>query len=714
MSGIRWTRPFTPGKSVVLFLVLALGFGLCVHTARLTLDDPLARRIWTAILIFYFVFYQRLVSITYWSFDTYRLLKTTVPATKQRREVEAEPEEEGLPTFHILIASYKASESLRPVLRAVANLDYPKDNCHAWVITNHNELLESEAQVGSLIREVAGLGSPAPGDPLLSSIAWRCESERLASLDAWVSQVEGGKLQPYLRCREIAPTILHDLLFRLLRTADRHAFYASGTLDPLGLPTNDIAAIERALRRIETKSSEVAADFERLLGSDAVYRRKDIELQLIGNAAQSSVLSRIGHALCDRLGKPDLAVSPLTEDRLAATVSRMIRSTQEVVRDVIEESATSQVHLLDSDGRGFKPGALNFAFRHIRDSGLLSEPSKTYFIIIDSDSLMPKHALRTIIRELRAADPPPPIMQMASIPTANFFSGGWFSQFIAFADAVGAVGKWARTTRQRLRPDLHAGSRVVIPASLTAYIAEHMGDPWAETTLTEDARIIVGQFGTMDGARNKTLMAPAYLLEAVPASTDFLNTYISFWNQRRRWTTGGYDELFYMLSPPDWLRHAGFDRRERCWKLRSPGTVERILMGVRQANRLALWIWDHLWWGLGGVLILTHWWLVSLAIVSPSATMSWLGLCVLLLGPLFFLIAPGRQLNTFVAGGISPRKMAQLYVTSFVAIWLYCLPVAATQIACIFGFRSKMLDWKPTQKPRYHLDAVIPEEKSRH
>lgn len=701
-----WTRLSSIQRKTFGFLIYLFGLSGCVVLAQTNIDGPSATVVWAVILAFYFVFYRRIAQIVYWSNDTYRHLRPTLPGSI-REPTEAFSRAD-LPTFHILIASYEAAESIGPVLRAIAHLDYPKDHYHAWVITERSELLKKEAQCASLLDYAGTRVTTTQLDPELCTVFWLSESERYSSLSAWVEQVTTGAFRPYLS-HPTAPTLfLSDLLSRLRQVGDRNHLYTSGVLAPLQLRSKEWARLERALQRIETRSTEIAADFERLLGAHAIYCQEDIEHQLITSAVTGRSLHKIGRRACACLENADTepAIQLPPKAQLAQTAKRMIRSTQAVVADNI--SNTSNIHHLDPHNRGFKPGALNAAFRHIDDSGLLRAPSKTFFIIIDADSLLPRHALREIVKELDAIHPQQPVMQMVSIPTANFFDAGWYSRFISFADAIGAVGKWARTTRQQLRPDLHAGSGVVVPASLAVYIAAAQGGkPWTETTLTEDARLIVGQFGMMNSVQNKTRIVPTYLLEAVPAEFRFRSTYKSFWNQRRRWTTGGFDELFYMLSAPDWLKFTRFDGPTQSWTPSVPDIRERMAARWRQLSRTTLWVWDHFWWGLGGAIILTHWWLISMAIAAPSSFIFWIGLTALLLVPLLFLSTSGRHLSTFIPGGLSLQSLAMLYLLSFVAIWIYCLPVVAIQLACIFGFRSRILEWKPTQKPKYDFDTVL-------
>jgi cellulose synthase/poly-beta-1,6-N-acetylglucosamine synthase-like glycosyltransferase len=459
--------------------------------------------------------------------------------------------------------------------------------------------------------------------------------------------------------------------------------------------------------RIEENVSRIIRDFTRLLGSEEIYERGDLEAHLIIKAIRRKELRRIGERICRTFYDPKVE-RIIPERSLIERAARQVNSsTQEVIGRLIEDLAPCNIRHLDPHNRGYKPGALNAAYRRMKEERLLDQPENVFFVIIDSDSLLPGHALSTIAREVNRKGQRHMLMQMASLPTANFFSGDWYSKFICFADAIGAVGKWARSTRRQLKPDLQAGSGVVVPATLSAFIERQTGHPWDESTLTEDARLIIGQFGMMNDVRNKSKMVPVGLLEAVPEDKSFLRTYKSFWNQRRRWSAGGYDETFYMLSCPAWLRHSRFNPSSRRWEVYLPGMMDRIQSRIRQAHRLWLWLWDHFIWGIGGFIVLTHWWLISVVIGSPGTLISLIGFATLLLLPLVFLVTSGRQLSWFIPGGLSKSRMCLLYFQTFYAIWLFSIPVVVIQIACMLGFRGRIVDWKPTQKPHYQIEAVL-------
>ena len=695
-----WTHPVTLRGRIIDWSLITFGIILSFSICRVTMGHSSISLLWSIIVCFYFLFYRRIVQIIYWSNDTFRFLRSQ--NTKEEWKKDS-ARIDGSPTFHILIAAYHAGQSIGPVLRAAAHQNYPKDQYYTWVITEHSEQLEKEKQVSQLLHTALDSGANSASAARLAPLFWRCMSESVLSIEAWIDEVSSGDLRGHLPGSDVWAVVLEDLLSRLLRIRDRAALYSSGKLSPLRLCSRDIAVIERTLHQIERDLDRTVSDFARVLGSEGVYRRKDLESQLISQQIRKRKLRRIGTGLCGRLS--DVSVRPTIPSR--ETIERAARlaspSTQAITEQLVVALPHANIRHLDPCQRGPKPGALNAAYSAIKDTGLLSNPSQVYFIIIDADSLLHANALRRVANEIVQSDGVPGIMQIAAIPTANFFSGNWFSKFISFADAIGAVGKWARSTRKQLKPDLHAGSGVVVSATLAQFIEQNMGQVWDESTLTEDARLIIGQFGMMDGVRNKTRAVPIHLVEAVPEDQTFSGMYKSFWNQRRRWTVGGYDEFFYMAGSPGSLRHTRFNPFSSRWENYQPNMRERVMSRVRQLHRLALWLWDHFIWGIGGLIVMTHWWLACVIVGSPSRAVAMLGLVALLLAPLVFLLIPGRQLIWFIPGGLSVAEMLRLYVLSFVAIWLYCLPVVATQFACILGFRGKIKEWRPTQKPRYQV-----------
>jgi cellulose synthase/poly-beta-1,6-N-acetylglucosamine synthase-like glycosyltransferase len=688
---------------IVIFLGAVGSFAIC----RLSLHNRSSALAWSLVLYFYFFFYRRMAQVIFWSWHTFRLLRRR---SEQQALTAQEPRTEQsdwLPTFHILIASYKAGQSIGPVIKAVANQDYPKDRFCAWVITERSEIIKAREQADKLSRIALDENADGEQREKLATFYWHCISQRSLTLSDWVQQTVSGDLRGWLNHPDVEPLVLKDLLSWLLRIESRQAVYETSALALLELQPDEIVVIEQEVKRIEENVSRIIADFSRLLGSDEIYERSDLETHFIAEAIKKEKLKRIGSRIRRRFYDASIAGKIPERLEIERSARQVNSSTQDAIITVMESLAASNVRHLDPHNRGFKPGALNAAYRQMKEEGLLERPENVYFIIIDSDSLLPRHALSAIAEETARADQRHMLMQMASLPTANFFSGDWYSKFVCFGDAIGAVGKWARSTRRQLKPDLQAGSGVVVPATLSEFIERQTGSAWDESTLTEDARLIIGQFGMMNDARNKTKMAPVGLLEAVPEDKTFRGTYRSFWNQRRRWSAGGYDETFYMLSSPGWLRHSRFNAAESRWETYLPDRKARIWSRIRQAHRLWLWLWDHFIWGIGGFIVLTHWWLISTVIGSPGALLSNVGFATMFLLPLLFLLTSARQLSWFIPGGLSKSRMVALYFQTFFAIWLYAIPVVVIQTACILGFRSRIVEWKPTQKPRYQIGAIL-------
>jgi cellulose synthase/poly-beta-1,6-N-acetylglucosamine synthase-like glycosyltransferase len=713
MARRGWTRPDIPGQRILDLVVAIVGIAICVGFVRSTVSDTRSILIWSIVLSFYFLFYRRVAQVAYWSADTYREFRRELSDRAKSLDVNsvAGRKPETTPLFHILIASYEAGDSLPPVLRAIANLDYPRDRVHAWVITERRERLTADERrraLASAVHDSRRSWTEVDSPTELLSLEWIATSRGIARFADWVDAVVQGELAPLLSAEQAPTLLMQDMLLRLLRSGGTEE--QRPALDALRLSAQEQRVIETSLASIRERSQHISRDFERLLGGHGVYPDADIESKLVAGIASKSRLSRMARVLCKRWARPPgKAVRP---DDLEEIAEWLFPCTQEVVERTVAELKATNIHLLDPHNRGFKPGALNAAFRQIQAAGLLEKPAETFFLIIDSDSLVPRHGLRAVAEEVGRIGLPAPIMQMASMPTANFFSGDWYSRFIGLADAIGAVGKWARSTRRLIKPDLHAGSGVVVPAPIALYISEHRGAPWTETTLTEDARLIVGQFGLMNAARNRTRMAPSYLLEAVPEERGFWGTYRSFWNQRRRWTTGGYDEFFYMARAPYWILSAVWDAERSRWYDAGPARgFAAATMRARQVLRTVTWAWDHFWWGIGGAIVFTHWWLISTTLAAPSSAIAILGTAMLLAAPLVFIVLVGRHVSAFIPGGLGVRTVAVLYPLSFFCIWLYALPVVATQVACLTGFRARFLEWKPTRKPRYDFRIAPPKSK---
>lgn len=695
-----WEKRSGRFHRVVDGIIVLLGVALCTLLCMQTMADRGSVIIWLPLLCFYFLFYRRMVQVFYWSWDTLCWLRRKSPLPCDGQHSSHPPLlEDQLPCFHVLVAAYEAADSLGPVIRALTKQDYPHDKYHVWIISEHGEKARKAKLAEQLMLDSQRGWNDLTTDTK-SLLFWHATRDRIKTIDQWVEELTKGKLRPYLSLPDAPAMVLESLITLVFQSTQPLSKCNSSILDTI-LEQRELSIIGDEIQHINDSVECISKDFLRLLGSDQIIRREDIFCEAIRTAISKRKMRNIGKHICSRFALNDTSKTFLPKDSLEGIQGSLFTSTQSVAEQFIRDHNDTNIHLLDPKNRGFKPGALNYAYSYISNNGLIEKSENTYFLIIDADSLLPVNALSVTATEIATHDPCNAIMQMASIPTANFFVKDWFSKFISLADSIGAVGKWARSTRRQLKPDLHAGSGVVIPTPLLEFIKTVEGQPWDTKTLTEDARIIIGQFGTMNRAKNKTQMIPIHLLEAVPNQSTFWETYKSFWNQRRRWTTGGYDESHYLLVRANSLLYTHYDKNTAKWVYDKQNHLLEWQPQLRQAWRLLQWLWDHFLWGIGGFIVLTHWSLISIVITKPSSLISWMGLGALILTPLLLLLIPTRELKWYIPGRLSKKRMLLLYAQCFVAIWLYALPVVCTQLCCILGLRKGFSEWKPTSKPRY-------------
>ena len=129
---------------------------------------------------------------------------------------------------------------------------------------------------------------------------------------------------------------------------------------------------------------------------------------------------------------------------------------------------------------------------------------------------MSSSSLAVVAREIRSDPELNVVRQMAPISTSNYAGNNAFVKVVGCLDTLGSMGKWARSTRTLERPDLPAGSGLVIPAPLLEFLRRTRGSPWDGSTITEDARLVISDYGLLDGATRRTKFVPVHLLEAVP------------------------------------------------------------------------------------------------------------------------------------------------------------------------------------------------------
>lgn len=363
------------------------------------------------------------------------------------------------------------------------------------------------------------------------------------------------------------------------------------------------------------------------------------------------------------------------------------QTTGEVVDELIQTLNLPNFHHLSSKERRYKAGALNIAYEYVAQLGI---SDNDYIIVIDADSLLPANALSIIDDEIRADGNHTFIRQLASIPMANYAACGLFSKFIAMGDSIGAVGKWARNVRSQRRTDLHAGSGVIIPLRLCKYLERKYGTVWDASVITEDARLIIGQYSMLGGFQMKTKAVPCALVEAVPCDKDIWQTYKSYWSQRVRWATGGYDEFLTLLKAKrnqifvDPMTYAEY----------SPTVGELILANLRRLHFLMAWISDHAWWGILSFLA-PYLWLLVAYFALPHIWMAMIGFLATVFLPIIWIWWCFREFLEFSSNRKS-HDFLLLYVMAFVFGLVYTLPIVFTQLLCILGGRGFFKGWNPT------------------
>ena len=134
-------------------------------------------------------------------------------------------------------------------------------------------------------------------------------------------------------------------------------------LKTLRFAKREITLIESNLNKLKKRVEYINGDFSRLLGSNKIYDNRDFESQLIRKRIRKMGLKKIGRRLCERFSNPELKVNIPKQDIIEKTAKKMIPSTQEIISVTIEELPKINIHHLDPIHRGFKPGALNFAYR---------------------------------------------------------------------------------------------------------------------------------------------------------------------------------------------------------------------------------------------------------------------------------------------------------------------------------------------------------------
>jgi hypothetical protein len=396
------------------------------------------------------------------------------------------------------------------------------------------------------------------------------------------------------------------------------------------------------------------------------------------------------------------ALSPDWSERLRRAYNEVEATCPEVVERAVRAMGTPAFHhICRSKVGGGKPESLNTAYFHLlaKNPGLLSED--TFFVVIDADSLLHSSSLAVIADEIRKDPDRNAIRQMAPLSTSNYAGNNVFVKMIGCLDTIGSMGKWARNTRTQERPDLPAGSGLVIPAVLLEHWRRTKGTPWEARTITEDARMVITDFGLLDGASRKTKFVPIHMLEAVPEGQGVFQTFKQYWVQRMRWASGGPEEIVELVKAfrSDKV-YVQSNSSTGEFIARRPAALRRVRARLRQLRLLLAWLTDHLWWGIGYSLAPAAWLAFSFFYITPAA-LKIAGLCLLLGSPAWVIFGVFSRFSGFVPGGLSAQGLCRLYLGTIPLAWFHTWPIIYTQCLYLLGKRNRFRTWTTTAKPHF-------------
>lgn len=425
--------------------------------------------------------------------------------------------------------------------------------------------------------------------------------------------------------------------------------------------------------------------------TDSGAERSSFVIFLAAYRAPEVILVTLHKLLIQQYPKACYRIFVITERTESAGRGQV--TTGEAVERFMQDTKPPNLTHLTSFRRSCKADALNLAYTHCLESNIVNDD--TFVLVLDSDSFLPPYALQVIDEEIRQDGNRDIIRQLASIPMANYASGDIFTKFISMADSVGAVGRWSSEVRTSRRPTLHAGSGVVIPLKLCHYLTSRYGEPWDARVITEDARLLIGRYSLLDGARMKTKAVPCPLIEAVPFGNNLLETYRSFWNQRVRWATGGYDEFLSLATAkPDQIFVTSSS-----YMPYSPTVGEAIAAMVRRLRLTVSWTLDHAWWGTS-TLLSPLFWMVGTYVATPPRWVSMAGLAAVFIALGYLLGVCFTEFQAFTGRKSGPGEFFLLSLLSFPLAFFYTLPVLVTQLTCLLGGRKRYQGWNPaTIKP---------------
>jgi cellulose synthase/poly-beta-1,6-N-acetylglucosamine synthase-like glycosyltransferase len=678
-----------------------------------------------AFVVYFSWLYHRLLSVPMWAADTLRVLeaKRGGPAAAPARDTR----------LLVLIAAYKAQSSIVPVLQALKHQSLPRDRFRVYVVTQAAENREKWLAYASVLKSASAAirGDAKPGPE--SEVTLDALAELLGLCEAGASDPHGpienvaaaGLMLGWDRRRlerRLVQALVADFFRRYARGESAReiceSLYSAGVLER----RRHVSLLNLLLPRCSARAHAVIADFSRILGvpgpasllfpdpekgwrtaAGLTHDRIDVSLRA---HALEALLRRDMADWLERVRtrvpalRAALSALPDLDSEFRPIYSRLERTCPEVVDSVIHGCGPGFHHICREKEGGGKPESLNTAYHRILRDDPHWLASDVSVVVIDADSLLHSSALHSIAVEIGTDADRCAIRQIAPLSTSNYRGRSIFVKLICCLDTIGSMGKWARSTRTADRPDLPAGSGLVIPVNLLEFLRQRKGTPWDGSTITEDARLVISDYGLLDGATRKTRFVPIHLLEAVPEGPGFLAILRQYWGQRTRWASGGPEEVAALLqafrSDSIYVQSRGRGGYSRM----HPSFAQRLLARARHLRLLLSWIHDHLWWGPGYALAPVVWFAFAFFFITPSG-LGYLGLALLLSLPAWTIFSAFRRFAWFVPGGLSRQDLVLLYCSALVFAWCHTWPVVYTHILYTLGKRERFKVWTPTAKPRF-------------
>jgi cellulose synthase/poly-beta-1,6-N-acetylglucosamine synthase-like glycosyltransferase len=666
--------------------------------------------------------YFRLLVVPLWALNTLRELE------RPAQEIAAESDH---PSLVVLIAAYKAQGSIASVLQALNHQRYPRDRFRAYVVTQaaeNTEKWERFVAVAAVIRRVlhGGMNGTDRSETILAVLA------RLVGAEPWARPGGATDVLRYAVAGRLLGWASGDLAKRLTKTllADLcRAHHESHSLTHVwealadaGLRVDGYCLLlaERLVTCCARRSMKTLADFDRILGMSpgaSLFGDPEKPFALAASLAgdglgtvalRARLFRRIERSIVSWLGAIDkpsysmrdtIAADAALEARLREAYDAVERTCPEVVDRALESCGPNIHHICRTKVGGGKPESLNTAYSLLVASGDLVVDDDTQIVVIDADSLLHASSLAVVAHEIVSDPDRYAIRQIAPISTSNYPGNNMFVKMICCLDTVGSMGKWARSTRTLDRPDLPAGSGLVIPSVLLEYLRETKGTPWDGTTITEDARLVISDYGLLDGVTRRTKFVPIHLLEAVPEGRSLVDVFRQYWTQRMRWASGGPEELRRLVQQFRAPRAFARARPDRGFHTVALGWRERMIVHLRHLRLLGRWAADHLWWGPGYGLAPLIWLAFAFWYITPPA-FKFIGLSLVFGLPGWTVLIVFRRFSRFVPGGLTTSGLLRLYIGTLVLATCHTWPIIYTQFLYLIGREDQFRIWTTTAKPR--------------